>query len=497
MKKVISIFLVGCMLLFSMTAMAEELNTVEKIKISVKNTTMEVGSTQKINVTVEPSSAAECSFEYSSDNPDVVTAAIGTLIANREGTANITVTVAGTEISDTIQISVGKTTEPGNPTVPDDTVLISEIIPRDRTVYIERYDEERIFYDVQPSNAVNKNVTFESANTSIATVDDKGYVYGRRKGNTTIRITSEDGKVSASVKVYVTEYDNEYDNTSSPTLRSISIMYKDKEVKDNFEVMEKETVAFSIDVSPASAGKSVKWRSSDEDIATVDDNGKVTGVHTGTCKIYATSRVNSSRRDTVTIKVTKYVRYPDRISLSFAPETVFETGNTVQFTPIFYPEDTTERTVKWQVSGNGKIDQNGHLEIYDRGEITVKVYSANWKQSAEYTFTASYSRDHFSTIGETFNVMPDRAIEISFDADVNIASAMDNIFASTDQSGNGEKLELNVLADKSCISVRPVGEWPKGMVYIFIKEKLSDVNGIQIGKSLRYKFNVRGAKGEV
>ena len=113
MKRCISIILSLTLLLTGTLVFAEE-GAVESIKIGLSKTTMKVGETQKILVSVTPSNAM-AQYEYESDNPDVVTAAIGTLIANSEGTANITVRVSGTEIQDTVAVTVSKK-EPGSDT---------------------------------------------------------------------------------------------------------------------------------------------------------------------------------------------------------------------------------------------------------------------------------------------------------------------------------------------------------------------------------------------
>ena len=198
---------------------------------------MEIGSTQRLIISVTPVDASEYSLDYYSDNPDVITAAIGTLIANKEGSANITVKVSGTEISDTISVTVkGTDGDTESPTNPDgdsgEGIKVSSIEPEDDTLYIERYSEEKIYYDILPQNASNKSVMFESLNTSVATVDSKGNVYGKKKGNTRIKITSEDGSAQAYVRVYVTNEDDE--DIHDSTLRSITIMCEDKAVKDNF-----------------------------------------------------------------------------------------------------------------------------------------------------------------------------------------------------------------------------------------------------------------------
>ena len=500
MKRIISVVLTAALLLTALTVFAEDAE-VQSIKIGITSTTMKPGETQKMIISVTPTNANPV-LEYESDNPDVVTAAIGTLIANNEGVANITVRVSGTEIQDSVQVTVSnKTPEEEKPGVdtpgdeedkPDEeAVKVNKITVENRTLYLERYETERIVYSVSPDNATNHNVNFKSSNTSVATVDDRGYVYAKRSGNTTITLESEDGKATASVRVYVSdeyEDDDEYDST----LRSVYITYDDEILANKFEVMETTTVQLGIKVSPSSANKKVTWRSSNKRIATVDSNGKVTGVRKGSCTIYATSTTNSSKRDSVTIVVTDYVKYPDRITVIPQENAVYETGNTVLFTASLYPEDTTETDIIWKVSGGAAINQNGLLTITDGGEITVKAYSSNQKTVGEYKFNAVYSEGHFIQVGGAYNLMNTRNIEMYFDTDLSAYSAMNSIFATADAAGNGERIKLSVKTEGKKIIVAPAEFWAEGDLYIFIKGTLCDIHSNALGKNLKYKLNIRG-----
>lgn len=58
---------------------------------------------------------------------------------------------------------------------------------------------------VAPANASNKNVTWESSNTSVATVDEYGVVTAQAEGTATITVTTENGVKTASCVVTVRE----------------------------------------------------------------------------------------------------------------------------------------------------------------------------------------------------------------------------------------------------------------------------------------------------
>ena len=57
---------------------------------------------------------------------------------------------------------------------------------------------------VAPENATNKNVTYSSSDTTVATVDASGKVKGVKTGTATITVTTEDGNKTAECQVTVT-----------------------------------------------------------------------------------------------------------------------------------------------------------------------------------------------------------------------------------------------------------------------------------------------------
>jgi hypothetical protein len=58
---------------------------------------------------------------------------------------------------------------------------------------------------IQPSNATNKDVTWSSSNSTVASVNDDGLVRGVAKGSATIKVTTKDGDKTAECVVTVAE----------------------------------------------------------------------------------------------------------------------------------------------------------------------------------------------------------------------------------------------------------------------------------------------------
>ena len=127
---------------------------------------------------------------------------------------------------------------------------------------------------IKPDNYPNKDVTWSSSNDATATVDKNGLVTTHEVGTVTIKATlKSDPAISSSVTIVVNPI----------KVSKITVNGYDKEylVKD-------DTVILTTTVEPSdAANKSIVWSSSNNDVATVDQNGKVTAVGQGTVSIKA------------------------------------------------------------------------------------------------------------------------------------------------------------------------------------------------------------------
>ena len=138
------------------------------------------------------------------------------------------------------------------------------------TLY-SRGETTEVVYVIDPSDA-KSSIQWESSDETIATVDDYGVIAARRGGTCTVTGTCGD----ASITVYVT-----CDFTVPSTV--LDMNYEDVTMNH-----EGQTLALAIDYDLTSDQiKSTVWESSDETVATVDDEGVVTAVADGTAVITA------------------------------------------------------------------------------------------------------------------------------------------------------------------------------------------------------------------
>lgn len=376
-----------------------------------------------------------------------------------------------------------------------------EIIPQEKTIYIEKGEKHKITYGILPEEETKKKVSFDSEDEYVATVDSSGYVYGRHVGKTKVKLMLSDRNVYAYVTVYVEEDEDyyklfddeeEYYN-QKPGLKKIYIMYNN-EPSEKIELMVSQSTKLSIKPYPSGAESAVKWRTSDDSVAKVDDNGVVTALKEGKCTISAISKIGASKKDEIEVVVTRYIRKPDRISLTPQEGAVFETGKTIKLIPTFYPEDTTEKRIRWLIYGNSaEINQNGELTVTDKGTVKVRAVSYDWSVSCDFDIETKYSDLYFADIGSSLNVRNNRSIVLNFDSPIDIVSAYNNIFAAISGDGNDGYVDIEISVNGNTVTVKPKTEWKKGYNYIYIKNGIKDTAGNMLGKNYKYMIQVRGS----
>ncbi len=126
------------------------------------------------------------------------------------------------------------------------------------------------------------------------------------------------------------------------------------------------TTTVTATVAPSNAtNQDVTWSSSNQKVATVAQNGVVTGVAAGTAKITATTEDGSY---TASVTITVDAKILTGISLSQTSATL-KVGKTVQLTVSYTPSDTTSsKTVTWS-SSNTKV-----AKVSSKGVVTAIGY---------------------------------------------------------------------------------------------------------------------------
>ena len=319
----------------------------DSVKLNEKVISLYEGSSKTLKATVSPSNSNDLSVKWSSSNSKVATVSSkGVVKAVSVGTAVITV----------------KTNENGRTAKCTVTVLrhTKSVSLNKSSLEINIGKSETLKATVLPESASEKAVKWTSSEPEIASVSPEGIVTGLAFGKAVITATTVEGGKTATCTVQV----------NTPVMDVVL-------AQTELSVGDGETAQLEAIVAPEDAtNKKVLWSSDNPAVATVDENGIVTGVEPGEAVITATT-VDGGFTATAYITV---FRIAKKIELNTNEVTVI-TGQTVSLTATVLPEDAVDKTVIWESSDNeiANVNDEGLVTTYKAGTAEITAYAADGK----------------------------------------------------------------------------------------------------------------------
>jgi len=144
---------------------------------------------------------------------------------------------------------------------------------------------------------------------------------------------------------------------------------------------QSETLVASI--LPANAtDRSVNWSSSDQTVATVDSNGKVTAIKAGTTTITATT-TDGSKAALCSVSVEDPIIYVQSISLNKNSTSLIK-GDSESLIAAITPANATNLSVHWASSNPSiaTVDSNGLIQAAGPGTAEICVTTSDGNKSA-------------------------------------------------------------------------------------------------------------------
>lgn len=158
----------------------------------------------------------------------------------------------------------------------------------------------------------------------------------------------------------------------------------------------KGTTKLTATVTPeASAQQGVKWTSDNTDVATVADDGTVTGVEAGTAIITATSVADPERAATCEVTVAEPAIPVTGVELN-KKSAAIKVGETDKLVATIVPENATDKTVTWKSSDEKVVTvKDGTVTGVKAGTATITVATNDGDKTAtcEVTVTESTPTD--------------------------------------------------------------------------------------------------------
>ncbi|WP_198512609.1 Ig-like domain-containing protein [Bacillus sp. mrc49] len=339
----------------------EKILVPKSITLSMPSLSLLVSQTAQLKATVYPNSAINKSVSWTVGDPRIATVDVkGNVKALKAGRTTITATADG-------DASIKKSIE----------VTVTNIVPTSlklskSALNISNNQTIKVTATVAPGNAANKTILWKSSNSRVAKVDSKGNIKGLANGSATITATAkENTKVMKTVAVKV----------STKTV---------KVNKSSLSIMAGKTGTLTASVSPSdSTDKTVKWKSANTKIATVDSKGKVTGKLKGTTTV--TASVKGAKDAKVKVTITAPVMAKS-IKVNKTSATLLK-GKTLALSATVSPSNTTNKTVKWKSSHTkiAKVDSKGKVTAVGVGTAKITATTVNGKSSVT-TIYVPYSK---------------------------------------------------------------------------------------------------------
>lgn len=224
---------------------------------------------------------------------------------------------------------------------------------------------------VLPTTAENRSVQWKSSNEKVATVNSKGVVTGVGAGTAVISCVAQDNNLTAKCTVTVK--------------KPVDVVLIDTNVSSK-KLQQGTTYQLKASITPENATfKDVEWKSDNKKVATVNSNGLVTAVSTGTAYITCTSVDNPMVMTTVKITVVIKV---SGVKLNYSQFEMYQTTEKTLKAKV-YPSDATNKKVVWSSSNTSvaTVSKNGVVKALKAGKTVITVKTKDGSYSAKCTVT--------------------------------------------------------------------------------------------------------------
>ena len=290
--------------------------SVFSVTISPSTINLAVNQTYQINPSITPVNATNKTVTWTSSNVAVATVSSSGLVTVRQnGTAVITArTVDGGKTATLTITSV---------------VSVSSISITPTAINLPINQTYQVNAVIMPTNAANKQITWSSSNSSVASVTSTGLVTARQTGTSVVKATTVDGGKTSFIVVSV------YIPVVSVNITSPSTI----------NLFVNQTYQINYVINPAnSSNKDISWASSKSNIATVSVSGLITAKSIGTT-VVTVKTVDGNKTSTCTVNVSRVSQAGHILTKKIIPINIGQTTKAGQMSHMKVMDPDIERTL--------------------------------------------------------------------------------------------------------------------------------------------------------
>lgn len=308
---------------------------------------------------IKPEDAENRKVTYSSSEPSVATVDSNGVVTGKQGGQSVIVaTTQERGLTASCLVTVQE--------------FVASIKMSGSQEYLKKGDNISLTAEVLPETATNPRITWKSSDPKVISVNSRGIAKAKHYGTATIFAYASDGS-------------GVYDKCTMTVERPLkSITFRKKSIN----LVKGKSKRVKPVFNPNNATfKDVEWSSSDTSIATVDENGVVTGMASGSTTI-SCKAVKSGIVGTYTVNVKEYVESIKITGQGKRGEISY--GYTRHLKAIVKPSTATDKRVEWSSSNNSilTVDQNGNVFAVGYGTAIITASAMdNSHVSASVGFT--------------------------------------------------------------------------------------------------------------
>jgi uncharacterized protein YjdB len=368
--------------------------------ISLDQETLEIAGTagKTLTAVITPAGATNKAVTWQSSAPGVARvagagqSAVVTGVA--KGTAAITVTTEDGAFSAVCEVTVIK-------------AAVTSVTLDKETMTLPAGGNGTLTASIKPEEADNKEVTWQSSDTSVAAITGSGST-----------VTINAGGSAGSANITATTADGGFTDTCTVTVEAPVAVTGVTLDKETLTLLVSKTGTLTAAIAPGdAANKGVTWASSNTGVATVTGTGltaMVTAVGTGTATITVTT-ADSNKTDTCTVTV---VAAPSLIVKNQSSSPGTSTADNDSFIVL------TGSGNSWTWTGTQTVENAVSNSRFNTGGVrgTTLVY-LDIPVTGPYTFTANISITGADTTGNTgfaFGELADPSSAVSNDTFKNL-----------------------------------------------------------------------------